>query len=72
MPAIGLSLSDLYPDGPLHSWFASLNKVITPKRNVEAGMVLQMCENKRKAGERLSAAELAQEQEAFLKARRQA
>jgi len=75
MAAIGMSLSDLYPDGELQEWMRSGGR----KRAVERTqakqldqeyIVLAIATNARESGARLSQADMDREYQAYMAVRR--
>ena len=68
MTAIGLSLSDLYPDGALDNWFKGA-QTRRSLRDKTSSIVLEIAQAKRARGERLTSSEIEEEKRAFLKGR---
>ena len=72
--AIGLTLADLYPDGALRDWFAGANRsnrIAKQKATEIPTIVLQIAEDMRASGKRLTASEMREEREAFFKLQRE-
>ena len=69
--AIGLTLADLYPDGPTGNWysFGYHQEKSRDKRLHLERTILELARDDRMNGRRLSLADLKKEQDAFLKTR---
>ena len=74
MAAMGLSLSDLYPDGELREWMRGGGSKRQRERKQEVTrhleeQVLHIASEDRRKGKRLSAADLERERQAFMRLR---
>lgn len=68
LASIGLTLSDLYPDGAIQDFMASAQQ--KPKNN-KYNAWLELCDQQRKAGVKLSKETLELEREMYLRKRQQ-
>ena len=66
LEAIGLSLSDLYPDGAIQDFMASAKQ--KPKEH-KYDALLELCDHQRKSGVKLSKETLDMEKEMYLRKR---
>jgi hypothetical protein len=71
LESIGLSLSDLYPDGAIQHFMASAQrKPVKSNRQQLDETILLIASEKRSRGERLTPSEIAEERQAFRRLRK--
>lgn len=70
LESIGLSLSDLYPDGAIRDFMASATVQNKVSSATHEDFVLDIYDEKRNSGEKLTPAEIIHEQKAYLRNRK--